>query len=91
MADDIQTRFGTLEDIVERQGPKGPYCTFTLQCKGFQQIGAAFGAKLTQDLKNLQGKKVRLRGVFDERKLADGRPVKSFKAIWAGLDTPRAA
>jgi hypothetical protein len=91
MADDIQTRFGTLEEIIERQGAKGPYCTFTLQCKGFTQIGSAFNAKVIADLQQLQGRKVRLRGTFDDRKLPDGRSVKSFKAIWAGLDTQRAA
>lgn len=91
MADDIQTRFGTLEDIVERQGAKGPYCTFTLRCKGFTQIGAAFGAKMLGELRKFQGKEARLRGTFDERKLANGQTVKSFKAIWVGPNTPRSA
>lgn len=90
----FMTRFGTLEDVTERTGQKGPFITFKLQAKGFIQYGACFQEDVIAEMKASVGKPVWLKGPIDTHmgKDADSNPkeMQSFKVLYFKVTEPQA-
>lgn len=75
------TRFGTLTSVTERKTQAGKtYVTFELACKGFTQVGACFDEAVAKKIAGAKGQEIWTGGYLEERTLADGRTVNSYKA-----------